>query len=217
MQDQASTIIDVSNVMCLASIDTDTAQMIPHTIPIPSYNDVTAVRQAISGIIHIIKNSEKFWQGDKIQQAFEQLAEALLQHDTISTVAVPLPIKTNLIKNDQPALEPISKPTTFRPVTLTIEPQPTSITITLPQLSSPTLTHPMIPQIPLNFPTSVPKVSPEPRVIHPRPCYTHTAQTWHPTLALNLICQQSSYTVNHIFDENGRRQTVDNLIIGKMS
>ena len=66
--------------------------MIPHIIPIPTYNDATAVRQAISDIIHIIKHSKetnipKFWRGDAIQQAFQQLADAISQKDAITTPA----------------------------------------------------------------------------------------------------------------------------------
>ena len=34
---------------------------------------------------------------------------------------------------------------------------------------------------------------------------------------MNHVCQEPSLTANHIFDANGRRQTVDNLITGKMS
>ena len=47
--------------------------------------------------------------------------------------------------------------------------------------------------------------------------HIHTAHTWNPTLVLNHVCQEPSLTANHIFDANGRRQTVDNLITGKMS
>ena len=94
--------------------------MIPHTIPIPTHNDATAVRQAISDIIHIIKNSEetnipKFWRGDAIQQAFQQLADDISQKDVITTLAVTLPIVSKpqaqkLPLSVSPALQPVTPP-----------------------------------------------------------------------------------------------------------
>ena len=184
--------------------------MIPHTIPIPAYNDATAVRQAISDIVHIVKNSEennipKFWRGDKIQRAFEQLAEAIHQRDTTYTPAVSLPIAPKPIPNTQSVQKHATNPTVFRPVTPPPPSQQSSPQIPIPQLPAPTPVHPKIPPIPNNFPASlprvapIPRVAPGPRVISPAPWYTHTAHTWNPALVLNHVYQQ---TAHHIFDEN---------------
>lgn len=65
-----------------AVVDTDTVHIIPHIVPVPEFNDAQAIQQAVSDILHIIKNSEennipKFWKGDMIQNAFQKVAESL--------------------------------------------------------------------------------------------------------------------------------------------
>eukprot|EP00957_Ditylum_brightwellii_P090371 6881864-Ditylum_brightwellii.AAC.1 len=40
-------------------VDADTVKLIPHRMPIPSFNDEDAIKQAMSDIIHILKQLEK--------------------------------------------------------------------------------------------------------------------------------------------------------------
>eukprot|EP00957_Ditylum_brightwellii_P141486 10778619-Ditylum_brightwellii.AAC.1 len=42
-----------------AEVDADTIRLIPHAIPIPQFGDEDAIRQAISDIIHILKQPGK--------------------------------------------------------------------------------------------------------------------------------------------------------------
>ena len=197
-----------------AVLDTDTIQMIPHHIPIPTYNDATAVRQAISDIVHIVKNSEennipKFWRGDKIQRAFEELADAIQQKDIIATPPVSLPIapKPNAPSNPVPQSAPVRPvtPPTQIPFPTSIPPSPLHLPKTLPRVS-------LIPPMSTNLPASLPRVAPLPRVfptppvIRPTPWYSSAVNEWKPSLVLN-----------HIFDASGRKQTIDNLIAGPMN
>ena len=47
------------NPETFSEVDTDTLQLVPNTTPIPVYTDLDVVKQAISDILHVLKNSFK--------------------------------------------------------------------------------------------------------------------------------------------------------------
>eukprot|EP00957_Ditylum_brightwellii_P120855 9217441-Ditylum_brightwellii.AAC.1 len=62
-----------------SEVDTDTLTMIPTTVPIPTFGDKEALEQALSDIVHIIKNPAKinvpqYWKGDAVHAAFQNIA-----------------------------------------------------------------------------------------------------------------------------------------------
>eukprot|EP00957_Ditylum_brightwellii_P119947 9154038-Ditylum_brightwellii.AAC.1 len=72
----------------VAEVDTDTVKLIPHRMPIPSFNDKDAIKQAILDIIDILNQQEKnniptAMKGDSIVQAF-QLIATVLNRNTVS-------------------------------------------------------------------------------------------------------------------------------------
>ena len=214
-----------------AIVDCDKVKLIPHNIPIPEFTNKDVVTQAIKDIIHVLKTSQetnipKFWRGDAIQNAFHHLAD-LLQRDKSSpsppepttenntqtkesTLPVPAPQKqlvTRSLKQNQETMLPSkAKVTPYdntpppRPVT---PPSPTSVIQPIPvrllrvQLNN-TYT-PALPRVePPTFPHLIPH-SPFPKIWSP----VGPSQLVHPTLL-----------ANHIFDENGKKQSIDDLITG---
>eukprot|EP00957_Ditylum_brightwellii_P072098 5480727-Ditylum_brightwellii.AAC.1 len=67
--------------------------MIPTTVPIPTFGDKEALGQALSDIMHIIKNPTKnnvpqYWKGDNVHTVFQNMATMIKQHSTIPTPIV---------------------------------------------------------------------------------------------------------------------------------
>ena len=153
----------LNHYCCFQSLThTDAVQIILHTIPIPAYNDATAVRQAILVILYIIKHSKEtnipeLWRGDAIKRVFEQLVDAINQKDIINTPVVALPI----VSKPEARSPPSAVSPTIRPVTPTPNPS-----------------VPLLPPLPPYLHASLPRMAPAPRVVHPTPCYPSTANNW---------------------------------------
>eukprot|EP00957_Ditylum_brightwellii_P070911 5388605-Ditylum_brightwellii.AAC.1 len=82
-----------------SEVDADTPTMIPTTVPIPTFGDKEALEQALSDIMHIIKNPTKnnvpqYWKGDEVHAAFQTLATMIKQHHTGPTPVVFMPQST---------------------------------------------------------------------------------------------------------------------------
>ena len=70
-------------------MDTDTLQLIPNMTPILVYTEVDVVKQAVSDILHVLKNSAKnnlptVLKGDAIQNAFKQIADLLGNNEVLA-------------------------------------------------------------------------------------------------------------------------------------
>ena len=204
-----------------AIINTDTVKMIPHMVPIPNFTDAIAVQQAIADILHIIKNSSevnipKFWKGDAIQQAFQNVADALNQQKHKTTPVHNPPAASPPTKQTQPPsqLSPLPSPIPIPPRPVT--PSPTSPTSPLPPIHRPlprvippavsTPIHAALPRVPqqpplthnfLQQPYIIPK-SPFPKIWAPTPSHI-----WNPSMV-----------AFHIFNKDGKKQSIDDLIKG---
>ena len=71
----------------------DTVELIPNSTPIPCFTDKDAIEQVVKDIVHILNNPSKnnipkFLHGNKIQNAFQQVASILQQDESTPT---PLP------------------------------------------------------------------------------------------------------------------------------
>ena len=179
-----------------ATLDTDTVQLIPHLTPIPKFSDADALRQAIADIIYIIKHSKetdipKFWKGDKIQQAFQNVADVLdrKQVTKLPTVIPPDHTTTTIINKKQKPEIPQTQPLSTN-IQIVPPDSPKTIITSLP-------TPVPLPRVEPALPRVIPR-APFPKIWAPAP--THI---WQP----NLV-------VNHIFDDRGRKQSIDDLIKG---
>ena len=89
------------NLETYSEVDTETLQLIPNMTPIPVYTDIDVVKQAVSDILHVLKNSAKsnlptVLKGDAIQNAFKKIADLLENNE-----ALPSPILEKSPKNSQ--------------------------------------------------------------------------------------------------------------------
>eukprot|EP00957_Ditylum_brightwellii_P025154 1903466-Ditylum_brightwellii.AAC.1 len=78
----------------VAEVDADTVKLIPHRMPMPSFNDEDAIKQAMSDITHILKQPEKNniptdMKGDSTVQAFQHIT-TVLNKNTVSVSKGPV-------------------------------------------------------------------------------------------------------------------------------
>ena len=69
----------------MKEVDTDTLELLQHSIPLLFFTDAEAIEQAVRDLIHILKNPQKnniprVLVGDKIRNAFQEVAK-ILQRD----------------------------------------------------------------------------------------------------------------------------------------
>ena len=74
----------------LSEVDTDTLKLIPNVTPIPVYNDIDVIKQAVGDIVHILQHPTKnniptVLKGDAIKQAFREVA-ILLNNDVSKNI-----------------------------------------------------------------------------------------------------------------------------------
>ena len=219
-------------------INTDTVKMIPHVVPIPNFSDATAVQQAIADILHIIKNSRevnipKFWKGDAIQGAFQNVADALNQQTHEPTPVHHTPNESPLQSQEPIQSKPITQPPPTPAPPRPVSPEPT------PQPPTPPYIHsvprvvpiPIPPPIHIPLPMVVPAPipppihSPLPRVPQQTPSPFHFPQRPHiiPRAPFPKIWNpvpshiwNPSMVAYHIFNKEGKKQSIDDLIKGPM-
>ena len=69
----------------MKEVDTDTLELLQHSIPLPVFTNAEAIEQAVQDLIRILKNPQKnniprVLVGDKIRNAFQEVAK-ILQRD----------------------------------------------------------------------------------------------------------------------------------------
>ena len=185
----------------LSEVDTDTLDLIPNVTPIPKFSDTDAIKQAVSDIVHILRHPSKnniptVFKGDKVQEAFSKVATLLSRNSTTEppplktyTTPVPrVPIKTKLTKgyynNTAPEPRVISSKKVFSPNVHTS--------------TNPSDTFTNFLKTSVTVPTIIPR-SPFPRITTNLP---------------NSKMHNPNWLAYHIFDERGKKQSIDNLLAG---
>eukprot|EP00957_Ditylum_brightwellii_P102773 7831963-Ditylum_brightwellii.AAC.1 len=88
-----------------AKVDADTLRLITHTVPIPQFGDAEAMWQAITNIVHLLKqpatnNIPDEMKGDAIVQSFANIANLLGQKKV--TLVPTQHATTEVIKSKEP-------------------------------------------------------------------------------------------------------------------
>ena len=206
-----------------AEVDTDTLQLIPNVTPIPVYTDVDVVKQAVTDILHVLKNKTKnniptVLKGDNIQNAFKQIAD--------------------LLGNNNATMTPTIQNEEHRKIPDTREPRVESVP-PLPTTPSPQKANKPLEVSPLNANKKDGKNLP-PRPVTPDTYYTNhdyvslmdfirlkskappqiVSHSPFPRLLRNKSVPQQynpTWVMQHIFDENGNKQGLDDLLTGQNS
>ena len=214
--------------------DHDTVTFVPHVIPVPEVDLKDFLRQAVGDIVTLLRHPPTsarlgLDEGDKTRNA-------LLELSTIFKTMEPLPPSA-----PPPSLPPSQS--TPHPLPLSVAPSPTVPAAPSPRVAQPLLPSPPAPAVPrvlkkkqtlvplgLGFPKTPPstlslhqfltKHAPPPMrqsIIKQRYNLRSRPSNYKARAATYLLAQHIfdlQPMVNHIYDANGKRETVDTLING---
>ena len=222
-----------------SEVDTDTVQLIPHKTPIPVYTDVDAIKQAISDILHILKNPAKsniptVLRGDSIKEAFKTVADLLGNNISTKTTTqqsaptfsapTPNPIKVATPSPRVEQRQPLPQVETTQPLPR-VEQKQQQPRVKIPKLPPLILEHL---QTPSNIPTWPPNI---PRLVTPDLPWqqTHNKSNTQPRFVprapfprmnfggIHPLAYNPQWVVNHIFGEDGKKLGIDDLLRGPMA
>ena len=211
-------------------LDCDTVSFFPKTIPFPAIKTDDFLRQAALDIISILSEPPSstvpsLEAGDETRNALLKIATALNRIETLPELEIPNePIHPPLQQKIMPPVTPIQTPIPF----LTRQPPPT---VTKPSpVPTPISQHHdiVVDKAPAPLPRvvnkSLPQVAQQNRYsLRPRIQHKGYSQNFKQRAARHLLAQHMASSVTaddeqfcmHLYDENGKKETVESLMNGK--